>query len=574
MENSEIADVFERIANLLEIKGEAVYRVRAYRRASESIRAQPQSMSSISDSGDLSEIPGVGKAIAEKIGELLEKGNLEFYERLTADVPETLLDVLDVQDIGPKKAALFWKELQIETVSDLEEAAKAGRLKELPGIGEKSEKRIIANIEAQKQRLSDRFQIGEALPIAESLLQRIYELPGVEEAQLAGSLRRWRETIGDLDIVVGTNEASGVLETFSELPEVERVLGLGDVKASVELKGGLRAQLWVHPPDKFGSALQYATGSQDHNVHLREIASSNGLSLSEHGFKRDDGSEFLCADEVSLYQTLGMEWVPPELREDQGEIQAALERRLPELVNEEALTGELHSHSDWSDGHVTIEEMASASLDMGLNYLVISDHSRSLGIANGLSIDRLNEQRKEINRVQRKLGDSIRLLHGSEVEILADGRLDYPDSVLAELDIVIASVHSSLRQPREQITQRFLNAIQNPHVDLIAHPSGRLIGRRDPADIDIEQILAAAAENGVILEINSHPDRLDLNDLHSKRALELGCKLAITTDAHRPEHLQLRRYGIGVARRAWASSESIVNSWPKEHIIDWLNSRG
>jgi DNA polymerase (family 10) len=330
----------------------------------------------------------------------------------------------------------------------------------------------------------------------------------------------------------------------------------------------------VHPAERFGTALQYATGSQAHNVRLRELALDRGLSLSEHGFKAKDGREILCAEEAEVYRQLGLPRIPPELREDRGEIQAALEGRLPHLVTNEDIVGELHAHSDWSDGSVTILAMAQGALEAGLSYLVISDHTQSLGVANGLSVERLRKQRKEIAAAQRKLGDSMHLLHGAEVEIRADGGLDYPDEVLRALDVVTASVHSSLRQTRKKVTDRMLAAIRNPHVDVIGHPTGRMIGQRDPADLDMDVILQAAAETGVALEINAHPARLDLNEGFARRAVELGCRLAINTDAHAPADFALRPYGVGIARRGWVERKDVVNAWPLPRVLRWLERRG
>jgi DNA polymerase (family 10) len=574
LDNLEVAEVFERIANLLQIQGEPIYRVLAYRRAGESLRALTQPLEELWKDGNLEQIPAVGKAISEKINEILSTGKLEFYERLIKDVPETLLELLEVPDVGPKRIASFWKELGITTLDGLEKAANKGQLRTLPGMGERTEKRILQNIESLKSRQNDRVSIGVAWPAAESFLADLRELPDVFEAQIAGSLRRGRETIGDLDFVIATNESIQVVERILALPEIKKVISHGERKVSVELESRIRAQIWVHSPDRFGSALQFATGSQSHNVKLREFALDLGLSLSEYGFKREDDAEILCPNEVLVYETLGLPWIAPELREDRGEIRAAAEGRLPELVEEEDIKGEVHAHSDWSDGIGSILEMTEAAMEMGLSYLVISDHSGSLGVANGLSIDRLHAQREEIKAVQKRVGKKIKLLQGAEVEILADGRLDYPDSVLAELDFVVASVHLSLRQSQEKITSRYLSAIQNPHVDLIGHLSGRLIGRRDPVDLDLELILKQAAIHGIALEINAHTDRLDLNENHAKRAVELGCLLAITTDAHQPEHFQLRRFGVGISRRAWVPSASVINTWEVDRFLKWVNSRG
>jgi len=574
VKNREIAEIFGRIADLLEIKGEAVYRVVAYRRAGEALRSLGRDVNYIWEEGSLEAIPDVGKGIAAKIDELLRTGHLEFYEKLTAEVPAGLAEILKVGGIGPKKVARFWKEQGITTIDELEQAARSGKLRQLSGIGERSEARILENILALKRHDTGRILLGEAWTTAQKLLSRLREVEGVQRAEAAGSVRRMRETIGDLDLLVGARDTSLVIQAFVDFPEVDRVLVHGETKASVELLDGLRVQLWVHPPERFGSALQYATGSQGHNVRLREAAQKTGLSLSEHGYLDQEGSMIFCAQEEDVYAVLGLPWIPPALREDRGEIKAAKEGKLPRLVELEDLRGELHTHSQWSDGRLSILEMAEAAIELGMEYLVISDHSRSLGIAAGLSIEDLHAQRTEINRVQKKIGTKLFLFQGSEVEILADGELDYPDEVLQELDIVIAALHMSLRQPRQQVTERILRTIRNPHVDIIAHLTGRLIGRRDPADLDIEAILQAAAEHDAVLEINSNPERLDLKDTHARLALESGCRLAITTDAHHPDHFDFRRFGVGTAQRAWAESLSIVNTWPLDKLQSWLQSRG
>lgn len=573
MLNREVAKYFEKIADLLQIKGEAIYRVLAYRRAGESILALSRGVDQIAEEDELEAIPGVGKAIAAKINELLTTGKLEFYERLITEVPESLPELLRVEDVGPKKVARFWKELGITSIEDLDKAARSGDVQKLSGMGPRSETKILESIEALRQRQNGRHLLGTVMTMADRLLNKLRTIDGVEEAELAGSLRRWRETIGDLDLVVASNANQEVMDAFVEFPEIGRVRGKGTTKTSVELVDGLKVQLWVQSPERFGTTLQYATGSAAHNVKLRELAQSMGLSLSEHGFKAEDGTEVLCAEDAEVYEILGIQWIPPELREDRGEIQAGIDGSLPELIEVKDLRGELHAHSDWSDGHASIEEMALAARKLGMTYLVITDHSRSLGVANGLSIEKLWEQKLEIERVQEKIGEKIILLHGSEVEILADGSLDYPDEVLEQLDLVFASLHSSLRQSKKKITDRFIRTIQNPHVDCIGHLSGRLLGKRDPADFDLDSILTAAADYNVVLEINSHQDRLDLNDINARRAVELGVKLAITTDAHRPEQYATRVFGVGTARRAWVTSKSVVNAWPKAKFLKWLQAR-
>jgi DNA polymerase (family 10) len=566
-----MADTFEAIAKFLEIKGEGVYRVIAYRKAADALRELSQDIHSIYEEGKLQDIPGVGKAIAGKIEEMIETGRLGYYEELAEEIPLGLLEILAIDGVGPKKAAQFWKDANIQSLDELEAAAQAGKLRSLSGMGARSEQKILTGIESYRRRKTDRFLLGQAWENAVSIKERLLEIEGVKRVGLAGSLRRYRETVGDLDIVAGTSAPTAILEAFMDFAEVEQVLGQGETKVSVVLHNGLRVQLWAHPDEHFGSALQYATGSQAHNVHLREYSLSKGLSLSEHGFRNEAGKLIDCPDEVDVYKTLGLPWIPPELREDRGELEAALADELPELIQFDQLRGELHAHSTWSDGKATILEMAQAALEYGMEYLVISDHSKSLGVAGGLSVEDLKKQKEEIAAVQAKLGSGIKLLQGSEVEILSDATLDYEDDVLASLDVVIASLHSGLQQDRETATQRILRVIENPHVRIIGHLTGRLIGRRDPADLDLDRIFEAAAKHQVVLEINAHPDRLDLKDTHARRALEFGCLLAINTDAHHPSHFKLQHFGIGTARRAWATPGQILNTRSQSELLEWLS---
>ncbi|MFC1936588.1 DNA polymerase/3'-5' exonuclease PolX, partial [Chloroflexota bacterium] len=428
-------------------------------------------------------------------------------------------------------------------------------------------------IEALERR-SGRIPLGDALPLAQEQLELLRGVPGVVAAEAAGSLRRRRDTVGDLDILVAAEDSEAVMEAFAGQESVARVEGRGSTKTSVEFASGLRAQVWVHPPEKFGTALQYATGSKDHNVRLRELALSQGYSLSEHALKKEDGEEILCATEEEVYQQLGIPWIPPELREDRGEVQAAKNNKLPKLIQSSDVIAELHTHSTWSDGKASILEMAEAAIERGLKVLAITDHSVSLGIGNGLSVERLEKQKDEIEKARKALGDDLVLLHGTEMEIKADGSLDFPDEVLAELDIVIASVHVSMRQPREQVTERMLNAIRNPLVDIIAHPTNRLIPDREGADLDMEAVLAAAAEHDTALEINANPQRLDLNDIYARRAIELGVKLTINTDAHYPNQMALMDYGVATARRAWAQAGDVINTWKPNKLLAWLKNRG
>ena len=569
LSNHQLAEIFNLIGDLLEIKGEVIYKILAYRKAADALVNYGRDVNEVWREGKLTEIPGVGKAISEKIDELLSTGELEFLEKLKKEVPESLAQLLQVPDLGPKKILLFWRELGITGLEELEAAARDGKLRSLPGMGEKSEARILAGIEAMARRTS-RIPLGRAWPFAQELCAFLRTVPGVAAVEPAGSLRRMRATVGDLDILVAAQDSSPVMAAFVGRPDVARVLGHGETKSSVEFNHGLRAQLWVHPPERFGTALQYATGSKEHNVRLRELALKQGLSLSEHALTRKDGSEILCASEEQVYAELGLPWIPPELREDRGEVQAARAGELPALIQLVDIQADLHVHTTWSDGKLSVKEMAEAALRRGLKVLAITDHSQSLGVAGGLSPEDLAAQRVEIDGVQAELGERLRLLQGAEVEIRADGSLDYPDEVLARLDIVFASLHTGLRQPRDKVTTRLLDAIRNPHVDAIGHPTGRLIPDREPADLDMDAVFAAAAEHGLALEINAHPSRLDLDDIYSRRAIELGIPLSINTDAHAESDLDLLHFGVATARRGWVQAGQVINAWDTRRLLSWL----
>jgi DNA polymerase (family 10) len=573
MNNVELAQTFEKIADLLEIKGEVIYVTLAYRRAAESLRTLGQEADVYRTSQPLTSIPGVGKAISEKITELLDTGKLGFLEKLEAEVPVSLLEILEVPDVGPKKVALFWKQAGITSLNELEMAAQERQLRSLPGMGEKSEQRILEGIAALRRR-SHRMTLGVARPIGLRWIEWLRAQPCVQQAEFAGSLRRWRSTIGDLDLVAACEDSTALMAAFTSHPEVDRVLGQGGNKSSIELKSGLKLQLWIQPAANFGSLLQFVSGSKEHNIHLRELALKQGWSLSERGLTGTDGELVSYPEEELLYQALGLPWIAPELREDRGEIQAGQVGKLPVLLQTAALKAELHSHTTWSDGVSSIREMAQAARLRGLNVLAITDHSASLGIAGGLTAADLLKQRVEIDQVQKEMGSEILLLQGAEVEIKADGTLDYPDEVLARLDIVIASLHVSLRQPRNEITERLLKAMRNPQVDIIGHPTGRLLPNREGADLDMDAVLQTAKEHGLALEINANPARLDLDEVYARRATEMGIPLSINTDAHSPRDLDLREYGVSVARRAWVEPEAVINTWPAEKITAWLKSRG
>jgi DNA polymerase (family 10) len=572
MTNREIAEFLKRIGDMLDILGENRFKVLAYRRASDNILNLGQDIHTYWQAGTLQEIPGVGQAIAEKIDELLTTGHLEFYERLQDQVPTGVVSLLEIPDVGPKTAKLLWEELGLQSVAEVEAAARSGQLQGLPGLGAKSETKILAGIEALHRR-SDRIPLGTAWPVALDLLEGLKAAaPEVLEATVAGSLRRMQSTIGDIDLLASSTAPESVMRAFTDLPQVAEVVLGGQTKTTVRLHNGLQVDLRVLQPDHWGAALQYFTGSQAHNVRVREIARNQNLSLSEYGFKRDDGTLILCPQEVGVYATLGLSWVPPELREDRGEIQAAVEDKLPRLVAWEDMLGDLHAHTNWSDGAGTLEEMAKTARQRGYRYLLISDHTQSLAVAGGLTPEQLRAQRAEIDALNKRWQD-FTLLQGCELEIKADGTLDFSNEVLAELDFVVASVHTSLRQERAQITERVMNALRNPYVDVIGHPSGRLLGQREESAVDLDAVIEAAVETGTALEVNSIPNRLDLDDLHVRRALGLGVQVAINSDAHHPGGLDSLRYGLATARRGWATSSDVLNTMTLGEIRAWRRAR-
>ncbi len=580
LSNRDIAETFARCADMLQIRGDSIHRVLSYRRAADTIRALPRDLRVIAAEGGLTDLQYIGKTIAAKIDEMLETGALDFYERLRAEVPEGLVDIMHINGVGPKKAKLFWTKLEITTVEALQTAAEAGELAALPGMGKKSQQKILDGIEALS-RQTGRMNIGDALPAARQILELLLALPEAQDGALAGSIRRGRETIGDVDILIAADDAAPIMERFVSMENVARVLGHGPTKSSVELLSGLQVDARVLEKARWGTALNYFTGSLAHNVKLRQIALDQGFSLNEQALSPVDADKniietadkILCDSEEKVYATLGLQYVPPELREDSGEIEAARTRQLPRLVHRDDIVGDLHMHTTWSDGKHSLRQMIDACVARGLQYIAITDHSRSLGIANGLSIERLLEQAAEARRLNAEYGERIHIFAGTEMDIKADGSLDYPDEVLRQLDFVIASLHSGLSQQREQVTMRLLNAIRNPHVDMIGHPSARQFPNREAVDADWDAVLAAAAEHDAILEINANPLRLDLKPELARLAKDKGVKLAINTDAHRIEQLDLMPFGITIARRGWVEAEHVVNAWSCERFRTWLAER-
>ncbi|MBZ0292803.1 MAG: DNA polymerase/3'-5' exonuclease PolX [Anaerolineae bacterium] len=579
--NREIADIFETISDMLQIKGESPHRYLAYSRAAETIRELPRDLHVIAAEDTLTDIPTIGKTLADKIKEMLDTGELQFYERLKTEIPPGLVEIMHINGVGPKKAKLFWETLNITNVEELKAAAEGGKLQDLPKMGAKSEQKVLEGIEALS-RQTGRTPLGIALPAAQEILDRLLALPESIEGAIAGSIRRGRPTIGDVDLLVASDHAEPIMNTFVNMENVARILGHGPTKSSVELLNGLQVDLRVLEKARWGTALNYFTGSQAHNIKMRELALKKRLSLNEHAFRPvdeegniiEDAEPILCATEEEVYATVDLPYIQPELREDDGEFQAAQEGKLPHLITLSDIQADLHMHTVWSDGKRTIREMAEAARQRGRQYIVITDHSQYSTIANGLSVERLMEQRQEVQQIDDEFGSDFKIFHGIEMDIRTDGTLDYPDEVLAQLDFVIASLHFGLRQERTVVTERLLNAIRNPHVDLIGHPRGQLIPNREPADLDMDMVFQAAAEYGTALEINANPHRLDLEARYARRAVQLGVPLAIDTDAHSEPDMDLMPFGILTARRGWVEPECVINTWSLERFTEWIKSRG
>lgn len=572
--NREIADLLDSVAARLQILDANRFRVIAYQNAAQAIRHMGRTVASYYQEGKLDDIPSVGEGIAAALTELLETGHVKDFDELTDQVPQGVVEMVAVPDLGPKKARRLWEELQIDSVDELRAAAEAGKLRELKGFGAKSEEKILRGIELAGRKTDSRTPLGVARPLALSMVQGLeHALPPevVRRIEVGGSLRRWRETIGDIDLIAVSEEPAAVMAAFQSLPQVVNVVAAGDTKTSVLLANGLQVDLRVVEEKHWGAALLYFTGNKEHNVIVRELALRLGWSLNEYGMtatgkgQAAEGEQRFFADEAEVYDFLGLQWIPPEMRENRGEIQLATLHDLPRLIELGDIRGELHGHSTWSDGVASIAEMAEAARARGYSYWSVGDHSVGLGVVRGLDAARLAERKQEIDALNAKYaaeGADFRLLNGIEAEVLGDGTLGLPNDVLAGLDVVVASIHSGQRQDRETITARALNAVRNPHVDILGHPTGRLIGTRPPSEIDMETVLQACAETGTVVEINAHPSRLDLNDIWARRALELGCKLAINSDAHEAHGMEVMEYGIGTARRAWVRADDVVNTRP------------
>jgi len=566
--NSEMARVFNEIGDMLEILGEVVYKAVAYRRVADAVERYPDDVAVLFGRGEPPKLPGAGTALTAKLAELAETGKLTYHDRLRAQVPDGVLDMLRVPGVGPKTVRLVHERLGIDSLDGLRAAAEAGGLRQVKGLSARTEQNILEGI-ARIESRSSRLLIHDADTLIADLVARLRDVRGVHRIEVAGSLRRRRPTIGDLDLLAAVDDPGALIATLDGLPEVEKILSAGIDKSSILLRDGPQVDLMVCPPPAWGTHLLHFTGSRDHNIALRGMALERGWSLSEKGFKViETGELLLAADEAEAYARLDLPWIAPELREGNGEIEAARTDHLPTLVTQAEIRGDTHTHSNWTDGVDTIESMARAARDIGHQYMVLTDHSPSLGIARGLAPERVEEQRAEIARINTELAP-FRILHGTELEIRADASLDYPDELLARFDVVIASIHTGRGQSSEQLTARALAAIEHPHVDVLAHPSGRIVNRRDPLPLNWPRVFEAAARTGTVLEINGSP-RLDLDDVLARAAGQAGARLTVASDAHRTEELGQQRYAVDLARRAWLTAEQVLTTRTAAEMLEIL----
>jgi DNA polymerase (family 10) len=569
VKNKEIAALFEEIADILELNGENRFRINAYRRGAQSLTGIARDIEDVASDDALGEIPGIGKDLAAKITEYLETGVITYLEELRENTPRVLLDMLRVPGIGPKTALVIHDELSVKSLSQLARAAREHRLQRIPKIKAKTEENILKGIEFL-ERSQGRIPLGVAYPIALDIVSSLRDLDAVREISFAGSLRRMRETVGDIDILVSSASPESVIRRFTRLAAVDRVLAGGKTKASIITKDHMQVDLRVVPHVSYGAALNYFTGSKEHNIRLREMAQQRGMKLNEYGVFRTSraGKErrIAGASEEAVYKSLGLSFIPPEMREDAGEIEAARHGELPELVSMDDIKGDLHFHSDWSDGVASLDELAIAGKKAGYKYLLVSDHSKSLRIAHGLSETRLREPIEKLK--------GFRLLKGSEVDILPDGSLDASDSVLSLLDVVIVAVHSRFKMTRSAMTARVIKALHNPHTHILAHPTGRLIGERDAYEIDMDAVIAAAARTGTSIEMNAYPLRLDLDSATARRAAAAGVPVSIGTDSHNPA-LEIRYmvYGVGTARRGWLTGADVLNTRSARSLISFVRKK-
>jgi DNA polymerase (family 10) len=567
MRNPQLAEIFYSIADILEMQA-VQFKPQAYRKAARAIESLSEDVSEIYRKGGvkaLKEIPGVGENISKKIEEFIKTGKIKHYDELKKKVPKHIADLMEVPGMGPRKIKVLHEKLGIKDLKGLEAAAKAGKIRRLAGFGEKSESEILKGLGILKKG-EERMLLGLALPIIREVEEKLKSFKYVNKISSAGSVRRMKETIRDLDILITSDKPEKVMDFFTKLPAVQRVLAKGKTKSTVILKNGLQADVRVVDDDCYGSALQYFSGSKEHSIKLRSIAIKKGLKLSEYGvFKRKGNKRIAGKTEEGFYNALGMPYIEPEMRENTGEIEAAIARKLPKLVHYSSIKGDFHVHSNYSDGVNTIQEIAEAARRLKHEYVCIADHSKTQRIAHGIDEEGLMKKIKEMRKVNNKL-KNFRVLAGAEVDILPNGELDYADDVLKKLDIIVAAVHSRFKSSKEEMTKRITTALQHKHVDIFAHPTGRLINRREPYDVDLKKVFKAAAENSKYLEINCFPERLDLKDIHVKSAIQSGLKLAIGTDSHNTNQLRFIELGVATARRGWAQKKDIINTYSLKEL--------
>jgi len=566
MKNLLVAKILNEIADILEMQ-DVEFKPRAYRKAARTVESLSKSIEEVYEENKLKELSGVGESIAEKIAEIIETGTSQYLEKLKKQMPADIEALTSIEGMGPKSVKKLYEKLKIKTLDDLARAAEQHEIRKIKGFGPTTEKNILEHLELAR-RGKERILLGFAMPIANEIKERLKKEKAVSQIEVTGSLRRMKETIGDIDILVSSTEPKKVADFFVSMKNVREVLGKGVTKCSVILKNNIRVDLRIIKEKSFGAALMYFTGSKDHNIKLRKIAMSKSYKLNEYGlFKKDN--QIAGKTEKEAYRKLGMDWIAPELRENRGEIEAAQKHKLPKLIAYDAINGDLQVHTKWSDGGNTIEEMAEAAKALGYSYICISDHYSKMKIAGGLNERQIRKEIKEIERINAKIED-IEILKGAEIDIKADGALQAKKSVLKELDIVVASVHSNFNQTKKEMTKRLIAAIESGNVNILGHPTGRKINTKKPSPIDMEKLFEASKRTETFLEINAFPERLDLDDFHARAAKEAGCKLAINTDAHNREHLKYMRLGIATARRGWLNENDVINTLPLKGLMKLL----
>lgn len=567
MKNKEVADIFYKVAALLEIKGENPYRVRAYQRAAQVIEALSQDVEELAVQNKLEKLPGIGADLASKIKEILKTGTLTLYEELKNEIPFVLLTFLEIPGLGPKKVKVLYEKLGITSLEDLEKACKEHKIAKLPGFGLKTEENILKGIKLFREK-TGRRPLGEVLPLAEEIVEILKKESPVENISVAGSIRRRKETVKDIDILITSKQPEKVMKKVIDLPMVEEIIAFGETKTSVRLKTGIQMDIRVVEPESWGAALAYFTGSKAHNIRVRELALEKGLKVNEYGVFRGE-QRIAGKTEEEVYQVIGLPFIPPELREDRGEIEAALQGKLPKIVEYEEILGDGHVHSKYSDGTASLEEIMRKAEKMGLQWVAVCDHSQGLKVAGGVPVQDLFKKKREIEELNKR-AKRVKLIFGAEVDILSDGSLDYPDEILKEIDFVMAAIHTGFQQTEEQITNRLISALKHPLVHAIAHPTGRILGEREAYAVNIKKVIETAAQYGKALEINAYYRRLDLDDINTRAAQEHGVPLIIGTDAHFIDQMNHLPLGVAVARRGWCEKKNVLNTFSFDEFMSWL----